>query len=491
MQHPSRELTDLNLDVLLEILGYLDLKSLVSVAQTCCGLRDAAYTPQLWKHCTINVPTGYSLTELTAKSLCDRKINHFRLLGEPDSQHQHEIQTASLANCFKYVAVESLHLVQEPFLTYHITLPSSINTVTSLDLTFKIDIWRFLFNPDDYKALLQSILTAVPHLKKLRLTVEIASYIVDKSQLDISEHASEEFYRSWSKFDYFALVFRCLPSLIDLELVEFCHIDMLYWSSDYIEPTKVIDPSTQYPYLQRLSTMFPTEVNILPHIPKYFPNLKHLSMLLDYSGTSAIKLVHFNDLVSGFQNLKSLTIEPSLFSEDRDKSVLIPMPTVTAIRLEYGAFYNAYRRLIVSNTQIRVLDLSSSWPSNMDMCAEWNEIPKSAPNLEILILSRNICHPMDRLCENVVQFTPRLFSLIGVLCRENSALPPSLRYITHQSEEHRRACLKRKSGYELKRPFLVMKQGLSWRRVAKDGPCWNEAFGTSYFFPNSDLQYNG
>ena len=139
----------------------------------------------------------------------------------------------------------------------------------------------------------------------------------------------------------------------------------------------------------------------------------------------------------------------------------------------------------------QVLDLSSSWPSNMDMCAEWNEIPKSAPNLEILILSRNICHPMDRLCENVVQFTPRLFSLIGVLCRENSALPPSLRYITHQSEEHRRACLKRKSGYELKRPFLVMKQGLSWRRVAKDGPCWNEAFGTSYFFPNSDLQYHG
>ena len=127
----------------------------------------------------------------------------------------------------------------------------------------------------------------------------------------------------------------------------------------------------------------------------------------------------------------------------------------------------------------------------MDMYTSWSEIPKSAPNLDILILSTNICHPMDKLCENVTKFTPRLFSLIGVLCKEKSALPPSLRYITHQSEENRKACLNRraclkiKSGYELKFPFLLMKQGLTWTQIAKDSRGWKEAFGISYFFPNS------
>ena len=275
MQHPSRELTDLNLDVLLEILGYLDLKSLVTVAQTCPGLRDAAYTPQLWKHCTINVPTGYSLTELTAKSLCDRKINHLRLLVEPVDQVHHEIQTASLANCFKYVAVESLHLVQEPFLIYPITLPNSIDTVLSLDQTLKMDLWRFIFNPEDYKQLLWSVLNSVTLLEKLKLTMAISSnYIADKSQQEGSEDVCFEFYDSWENFDYFALVLRCLPQLKDFDLIEdVC--DQLFQSEMYVNPTKKIEPTNKYLSLERLSVRHQTQFT-LRHIPDHFSNLKHL-----------------------------------------------------------------------------------------------------------------------------------------------------------------------------------------------------------------------
>ena len=73
----AKHLLNLNSDVILEILSYLDEVTLRSVALTCKRLKTIAYSPRLWRDSAAIIDIGCNdggLTEQTADSYRERRI---------------------------------------------------------------------------------------------------------------------------------------------------------------------------------------------------------------------------------------------------------------------------------------------------------------------------------------------------------------------------------------------------------------------------------
>ena len=78
----------LNVYVLLEILGYLDKGSLLSMAQTCKSVKSVAYHPSLWKDYLISYRAEDILTTKSALSFRGHRITSLSINLTP-------IQTSS------------------------------------------------------------------------------------------------------------------------------------------------------------------------------------------------------------------------------------------------------------------------------------------------------------------------------------------------------------------------------------------------------------
>ena len=76
------ELHNLPTDVLLQLLTYLDLTSLVSMARTCRLLRDLAYNSRFWKKQVINLSAEplWIAESLVCDSLVTRKLETLKVV---------------------------------------------------------------------------------------------------------------------------------------------------------------------------------------------------------------------------------------------------------------------------------------------------------------------------------------------------------------------------------------------------------------------------
>ena len=228
---PKLGTVQLNLDTLLHIFQYLNCrKSLINAAKVCHTWRLAAYESSLWRGCELDLSNS-CLSEQTAISLRHRKIKVVKLKNE-------------------HISSSLMRLLSE---------------------TMEVEVMAV----------------------KLPATTEILLNL-EHFHVEIDMQKALYFRKAKSlEFNYFQLVFSCLPNLKDLEIAMYHHCDGFDFS--YMQPDE------QYPKLERL-VLHEVCADLGPLtdvISKRFPNLKHFSVQLwNYS--------HFVDEVNFYHGLKHL-----------------------------------------------------------------------------------------------------------------------------------------------------------------------------------------
>ena len=486
----------LNYDVLIYLFKYLSVKTLRVCAQVCRCWRQAAYDPAFWCKSAPLYENFSDLNVDTAKSLKERNIKTVKL-GVIESD---EAELATMfSNLSQHAEIENLHLVG--LLTVHnITrhLPASFPSLIRLNLNQST---QGIVTEDGFRRLLQPLV----NLEQLTISEYYGWKYKNKGKIVSEEQPS---------FDYFEVIFTCLPKLKALDVSILGTTD----GSIYFEETT----ETPVPNILQLA-LFDVEPidcrKVIEKASRKFPNLKHLDLgISNHSG---------QDMDQVDVDFKCLE---SLYMNQTSSQIMIPYTLdwicggCKSLKALDVSVYSPYFGCVMENGDIagvlescantlRVINLSGHGTT----LRIWNETAPQLVNLEVLVLgvfekdesdssnrssdndSDNTSdgdHDNDRInrktyaevkaafIDNIRSHMPNLVSLLGLLITETEYDSlPTVKYIS--KEDHLDSCswksyIKTRSD---RHPLSTKRVGsdLDWLDVMKDTPEWVEATGLKYF----------
>ena len=491
----AKHLLNLNSDVILEILSYLDEVTLTSVALTCKRLKTIAYSPRLWRDSAAIIDIGCSdggLTEQTADSYRERRITTaiVRLDGAE------KVDASEVAKILEVLAtrVETESLVfgnKRP--TYKQTefAYNPTGWISSLPKRFDslrhLHIQDVLAEPDflqcDYLNFLENALSQLVNLTQLNFTFFLTS---EEPGLDAPPSAEK-----FMQLNYLEVILRSLPKLVDLSIAE----RIIHQRSLKVPPTKKeIPEGIQYPNLKRfsISQAVLNRKLLTIRIPEIFPNLKHLGIICNaYPEQTRVDTGSIKAITSELHGLESLEFHmenPSVKVSDMFPDE--PFESIKALGIGTSTWPGNLDTIIAACPHLRVLKVP-----DINDCGK---ILGSLNNLEIFncFASRyrtlknepyKSLKPDTSEIRHIKNQKPGLKSLLGVSCMNSVGVQPaSLKFVT-TTKYNKSTGL---AAYE-----LMYKSSQGWRALSMLSPRWHEGFGSRYFIPASsnwnldDLSY--
>ena len=467
----------LNYDVLIYLFKYLSVKMLRVCAQVCQSWRQAAYDPVFWRESAPLYKDFNALSVDTAKSFKERGIKNIKLGAI-------ELNEASLSTMFlnlsEHVEVENLifvGLLTEHGITRH--LPPSFPSLIRLNLHHSsLDV----ITEDG----LRTLLTPMVNLQQLFISEYYGWKYKERKGKDKIANKEQP------GFDYFEVVFSCLPKLTALD------VTILGAWNGLANLEKTTDAPV--PNLLQLAFYDDDQPNdcreVIEKASRKFPNLKHLEL-----GISNNTGDDFDEFDTEFKNLESLYLHQS------SCNILIPDILISichgcsnlkaldvnvsspyfGLEMDDNVILNVLHKCL--NT-LRVINISGHGTT----LKVWNKhLLPNLVNLEVLVLGIFFLH-VEKCTEEKVKFlnnvrshTPNLISLQGILITEAEYDSlPSLKYITKQPHIHVDSCsldyyITTRSDRHMTSRLLSDQTKSTWVDVVSGTPQWSEAMGSKYF----------
>lgn len=499
--------TDLPQGVIVDIISYVDLKSLISVGSTCTAMKHLAYSAKLWRNqmVTLSPLSRENINELTAQSLIQRRLSTLRVIDNCErlqtknkarksrsNTHRNNKKTvcrveATLSNQNKWIGqVTSLLLFLSGKSTIDMPIQqwSDFSHVRSLTLIYTV---KHLRGVDDSISLPHqywwAVLTQIINLEKLVFWIGVDG----RSICGDSRNA-----RELSEVELLSQVSRPMAKLADLT------IGKSYWGwmcKEQIDITSkdVKNLKLLAPNLKRLSIVDGHIVLDIMKVSSQLPHLEHLGIsqahLHRYTRVDHGYITTLKSVIDSFHGLQSLEIgEIELLPLD-PRVTLVP-ETVQALRLgshhDKGGLASTLKlKCIIGNTanNIRVLelDLLSLFLKSgnaKDVLSNLCETIRSLHVLQILVLSRHVFYDNIELIYCIEEHVPSLFSLIGVHFYNISAVPLKIKFISRKKHTN---CKNITDQVLLERSEF---DPYHWTEVKKYSQKWSKAHGTAFFYPH-------
>lgn len=472
---PKLGTVQLNLDTLLHIFQYLNCrKSLINAAKVCHTWRLAAYESSLWRGCELDLSNS-CLSEQTAISLRHRKIKVVKLKNEHISSSLMRLLSETME--VEVMAVKHT-ATTENLLKY---FPSKFDSLRCLSLIHPRSSTTLTSSS------LERLLAPLMNLEHFHVEIDMekASYFRKAKSLE---------------FNYFQLVFSCLPNLKDLEIAMYHHCDGFDFS--YMQPDE------QYPKLERL-VLHEVCADLGPLtdvISKRFPNLKHFSVQLwNYS--------HFVDEVNfyhGLKHLESLRANSSFYMQwviyelqhvcktSRNLTALDISLDVDSIEYYHDAehFYHLgdedVELIFATLPKLKMLNIYGQYVNLLP----FNRMALHMRNMEVLVLGSERTNFENENADraeffiNLKENWTKLRSLLGVrLDYESCAHLGNVCYVSNDDRHEWNDDVCRIELHVDSEPKL--------KPIDRDTPEWHTAVGTSLFqLPSSytfgfEQLYNG
>ena len=481
----ENQFATLNVYVLLEILGYLDKGSLLSMAQTCKSVKSVVYHPSLWKDYRISYKAEDKLTMESALSFKERRITSLSIKLTPIQTCSKETHGESgltrvkknwQNNCKLLASTSQIEKVsldigtcnQKSFLRF----PNEFNSLTSFEFSDFVPS-----SEENVKLSLENIERILQSLARLRT-------------LKCSFHGAN-YYNSggygWQRnpelscgSSYLGVILRSLPLLEDLSIQETgCSVN------------KRVSNGLKYPNLRRLCLnreMNCFEVGAL-QLSETFVNLSNLEINCKNANiySSVQGDPNSDNLVATLSKLTSLQSIVIKFGSKTSSWKQFHLPSsleslkAIAIRVEQNAHVDVATMLLKTTfPNLKLLSISWELLNELDIPL----IISTLRNLEILsFLNLGDDHNQlaniwgDKVNLDIRKYHPNLVSLLGMdCCSLRLNLPPCVRYITRRSN--------RPSSYPDIPVNLDLLRKLadgSWSVVSKDSVHYTRAVEREFF----------
>ena len=360
----ENQFATLNVYLLLEILGYLDKGSLLSMAQTCKSVKSVAYHPSLWKDYLISYRAEDKLTTKSALSFKERRITSLSINLTP-------IQTSS-----NETDGESALTRVKKNLQRNCKLLASISQIEKMSLDIRTCKQKiFICFPNEFKSLTSfEFSDFIPSskenvqvsLKNIELILQSLAWL---RTLECSFHGADyypSYGSSWQRnpelshgSSYLDVILRSLPLLEDLSIQETC-----------CSVNKRVSNDLKYPNLRRLCLnreMNCFEVGAL-QLSETFVNLSNLEINCKNANiySSVQGDPNSDNLVATLSKLTSLQSIVIKFGSKTSSWKQFHLPSsleslkAIAIRVEQNAHVDVATMLLKTTFPILKL-LSISW----------------------------------------------------------------------------------------------------------------------------------
>lgn len=449
----------LNYDELLCIFKLLDIKTLKECALVCKSWLNAAYAPELWKH---QIPTmnPSRLNEQTASSLKVRGISAIML--PPIEMEKYNLSVA-FTNCAERAQIKTLTLKG--------LKTQKLKTKTSLSRLFPVSFTSLLsltlchdggvIDEDGFRRLLLPL-------------INLTSLSIQGNQ----SHDKKGYCRKQTKFDYFKVVFSCLPNLklLDISCLNEWGglINMGSTASDLVPGLLQLTVGGKcdgWATLKRICQKFPNlehlALGIHPHDEVDFDAAHNLTALESAASLESVRIGHTSCLsfspepvlaiCAAYNNLKAIDISvyaPYFFGEFEHKHFVCLSENASSLKA-----------LILCGHGLL--------PESMNVL-----MPKLR-ELEVLVVG--MCEEVEELMQLIKKHMPKLKSLQGVEVSDSQYDDiDCLKYITTDIEcgmivwtEHIWMQNRETSG--------TFQDTERIANVLPDTPEWHEATGSRFF----------
>ena len=510
----SISLDNLPADVLLELLTYLDIKSLVSLARTCRLLRDLAYNSRFWKNEVINLSTEplWIAEPSVCDSLVTRKLEILELTEafSPSTKHVEMGVNHSGDKKRNQIIEQSVSDLSGQIGSRFRTFLSAIGPQSSFDIrllsmftNLHCLVLLYTIPHDLYKSLndrLNASLTGLVNLKQLVLDIGIVGYqTVNYIRRPLKQAT---------------IVALHVPQIVDLTLGK------TFWNGLYQQAMETTRDrySDTLPHVKVVVTDNVKRLSLMgrrlghaavTYFSRMFPNVRHLCI----SHPKPFQYHIFPDdimvFLEGFTYLESLQLGD--IDEIQNYSVSLIPPTLKALRLcgYMNHFPSLTSKMSISSmlsraaSSLRVLVISVPYLLNpeyyLDKKADRSTIIsnicqtlKMLEQLEVFVIEpttanfamqvrqKDKIHIMNDEFYTCVEDSISLVSVIGVEFPDRSVLPPNLRFIT-TLEGH---------DAETQQPVLLHRSHSDpecWNPVNEISPVWHRAHGNDYFYIGEEI----
>ena len=439
----------------------------------CQSWKLAAYDPALWRNAKPRIK-NFNLSEDTAKSLKTRNIRTVKLdvIESEDSS-----LTMLFSNLSKYAQIENLTfigLVTDSSITQH--LPDLFTSLRHMEVNHSAISFKT-------REGLVGLFSPLVNLEQLCI-----SQYYDRNR---KEEEEEVIIEKNPRFDYFEVVFSCLPKLKSLEVAI-----LGSWNSLICLDKTADNP---VPNLLQL-TLVDTDSNdcgkVIEQVSRKFPNLKHLYLSIsDHCGDD------LQEVEVDFKHLESLTMDQGscmLMIPDTLRSMCHGCSTLKALDVSVYSLYYGYE-LETEDVAVILKDCVGNLrfiniKGHGTTLKAWTEsLVTNLKFFEVLVLgvfhNRGEEKPGTEIkaefLNKVGSYMPNLISLLGVrITRAEYDSLPALKYITKKSGlwSCSWSCdITTRSDRHQTASRTSDSTRSKWIDVAQHTPEWFEATGWKYF----------